>query len=244
MTKAEEKTRRKGQHKGGSNGKHTKKTAEADKGIKVPAEPVQPASDTVATVAVQEETPATNQVQPPHNNEAPAGPAVADNVAVPPQPPKKTALTTEQALDMGLTKLVKDELRDQQELAHLDLRLGQLKEVIVSLGLEVPQDDDDTPQKKAPGKRGRKKGKVGRPPSSGKGKVGTGLWSIVRDHLAAKGFIDPKFEDASTINALAEKHGYSTAANLLSQKSKDGYLVKGDNRGEYALPKNWKSMVD
>jgi hypothetical protein len=182
----------------------------------------------------------------PTNGDA-AHAAVPTNGTSPPTPtggkaePAKTKLTTEQTLDLGLKKLATDQIRDLATLDRLDKERTQLAQVITDLGLEVPVDeDDDDDFQNVPA--GKKKGAGITPSANGTGKGGdTNLWVIIRDYMVAKGAVEPKTIAASELTALAESHNYSTAANLLSQRKKQGFLVS-PGRGLYSLPKNWKQQ--
>ena len=142
----------------------------------------------------------------------------------------KKALTTEQTLDIGLMKVVKDELRDREREKQLEGQLEKLKALIVSLGLEVPPDEEEEESTPANGKA---KAVV-----AGKGGK-RNLWEVIEEYMASKHYIEPKFGEASEIVSVTTKMGYATAANTLSQKAKSKELVK-QGRGLYALPKGWK----
>jgi len=251
LTKEEKERRRQEREKGGSatataskngngkkhnkkkGGKQTATTTQVEATPEVAAAttaPVEAAPENVA-VAPSAALPASEAGAVVHPPEQPA------QAAAP--PPKKT-LTTEQTVDAGLMKLAKDEIRDREELQRIGRQKEQLRAVIAGLGLEVPNDTTAPKAVRQKGSNGKPKGSPTAPaPGRGKGAGGKSLWEITKSYLSQYGYIDPKFCEASKLFELASKNGYTTAANLLSQKAKSGELVKG-GRGEYALPKGYK----
>lgn len=150
--------------------------------------------------------------------------------------PKKP-LDPKMALDAGLSMAVKAYVGLKREVIEANKIRERARTIMLRMGAELPNDGVDDNDMVVAVK------KVGRPAtkntSSSSSSVSKTLWDVVENHLFSGGFIAPKFENSSVIKTLAEKAGYSTAANLLSQKSRNGELIKGD-RGQYALPKGYK----
>jgi hypothetical protein len=156
--------------------------------------------------------------------------------------PKKI-IDSKIALETGLTMAVNSYMGVLQQVEDANKTRNQARGILVRLGLEVPNDGADdvkvpvvAEKKTGPGRPAKNKvaATASVPSSSSKS-----LWALVQTYLYDNGFIAPNFTSGSTVNEMAIKAGYSTAANLLSLKSKEGELTKGE-RGQYALPKNYK----
>lgn len=184
---------------------------------------------------VEEGPPPLPTAAPPGPNDslATAPPAGSQSATA----PKKAALSTEEIGDRFIHNLVRDELKDRQELIRIDAEQDKLRGVIQSLGGEIPPDEGVT----APIAVAESNGQV-----KGKGKAGktfdigplTGLRGVVVRFMVEKGFILPTYGEAKVIVAHAEKKKFNTAPNLLSNMASKGHLIKG-GRGQYALPQGY-----
>lgn len=147
-----------------------------------------------------------------------------------PEPPKPQTMDPRTALDLTLTKAVRQVILLEREVADADRVRAKSRTVLERMGIDVPEDgaDDGDPVAAAAAT-----------PARTNGSAEGGLWGIFENHLFTNGFIEPKFETAANLHALASKHNYTTAANMLSQSAKAKKLAKG-GRGEYALPKGYK----
>lgn len=170
---------------------------------------------------------------------AAATPETDPNAKPPEVPAVKKVLDPKVALDAGLTMAVKSYVGLGDLTLEADATRAHARGIMVRMGMEVPDDGADAGDPPV----AKKKASPGRPAASASATPspdgGSTLWQLVENHLFTGGFIAPKYEQASTIKAIAEKAGFTTAANLLSNKSRMGDLVKGE-RGEYALPKGYK----
>lgn len=167
---------------------------------------------------------------------------------------RKPAMTTEQTVQHGVLRLVRDEIADRTEQKEINEKKKKLADILNKLQVTAPgMQEFLTPSVPTPvpvpSRRGRPVGstnaakattategsKRGRKP----GAAGS-LLSQVQTFMYKNGYIDPKFATAKELNEFGQKQGFSSMPNLLSQQAKQGVFVKGPERGQYALPKKYK----